>query len=390
MGEEQDQVGHVGARGTGYDQVAERAEERIRVVVVEELLGLQSEGARPCHGPSVDNRAGGLRVAVRAIRAAGEEHRGPALQEFGGRQREFLVAPSPASAADRDGRLSSGDDRDRSRGGIPSKSLRNHDRSRVTSLSFHRGGENVRGIAPSLRFLPRRLAGPSVLGHDHVVYGAGGRRGPNFAGLRGRPKNALHGRGHRIPQTVPLEDRLRPLTPPERRTRRRSPGPSRSIRRTAASPAWRLPWSGNGCDARTTSKPPGGEDGISWATRRPESGRRRRSAPFDMRIDAFPIARMWVERPASIGMRFPETERRSPSRCRASVTARSGSTLSRACWKIARAWRRRSRRTEGVAREDSAVRATVRTGSRSAPAGRAVLLSGRRRGGLGSLILEPE
>src|SRR5439155_14330516 len=43
--------------------------------------------------------------------------------------------------------------------------------------------------------------------------GAGGRRGPNFGGLRGRPKNALHGRGHRIPKTVPLENRLRALTP---------------------------------------------------------------------------------------------------------------------------------------------------------------------------------
>jgi len=85
MGEEQDQVGHVCARGTGYDQIAERAEERIRVVVVEELLGVQSEGARPSHRPSVDDRAGGLRVAVRAIRAAGEEDRGPAVQKFGGR-----------------------------------------------------------------------------------------------------------------------------------------------------------------------------------------------------------------------------------------------------------------------------------------------------------------
>src|SRR5439155_11368298 len=123
MSEEQDQVGHVCARGTGYDQIAERAEERIRVVVVEELLGVQPEGARPRHRPSVDDRAGGLRVAVRAIRAAGEDDRAPALQESGGRQREFLVAPSPTAAADRDGRLSSGDDRDRSRGGIPSKSL---------------------------------------------------------------------------------------------------------------------------------------------------------------------------------------------------------------------------------------------------------------------------
>src|SRR5439155_9733181 len=155
----------------------------------------------------------GLRVAVRAIRAAGEDDRTPALPESGGRQREFLVAPSPTAAADRDGRLSSGDDRDRSRGGIPSKSLRNHNRSHLASLSFHRGRKNVRGIALSLRFLPRRFAGPSVVGHDHVVDGAGGRRGPNFVGLRGRPKNALHGRGHRIPQTVPLEDRLRPLTP---------------------------------------------------------------------------------------------------------------------------------------------------------------------------------
>jgi len=182
----------------------------------------------------------------------------------------------------------------------------------------------------------------------------------------------------------------RALAPPERRTRRRSPGSSRSIKRIAASPAWRLPSSGNGCDARTTWKPLGGGDGISWATMRPESGRRRRSAPFDMPIDAFPIARMWVEPLESIGMRFPETARRSPSRCKASVTARSGSTLSRARWKIARASRRRSRRTEGVARVDSTVRATVRTGSRFAPAGRAVRLFGRRRGGLGSLILEPE
>ena len=154
MSEEQDQVGHVCARGTGYDQIAERAEERMRVVVVEEHLGVQSEGARPCHRRSVDDRPGGLRVAVRAIRPAGEEDRGPALQESGGRQRDFLVAPSLAAAADRDGRLPSGDDRHRSRGLIPSKSLRNHDRSNVTSLSFHRGRENVRGIAPSLRFLP--------------------------------------------------------------------------------------------------------------------------------------------------------------------------------------------------------------------------------------------
>src|SRR5207247_3385753 len=141
----------------GYDQIVERPEERVRVVVVEELLGVQPEGARPCHRPSVDDRAGGLRVAVRAIRAAGEEDRTPALQESGGRQREFLVAPSPAAAADRDGRLSSGDDRDRSRGGIPSKSLRNHDRSRLASLYLHRGSKHVRGIATSLRFLQRRL-----------------------------------------------------------------------------------------------------------------------------------------------------------------------------------------------------------------------------------------
>src|SRR5207249_7763301 len=108
---------------------------------------------------------------------------------------------------------SSGDDRHGSRGRIPSKSLRNHDRSNVTSLSFHRGRENVRGIAPSLRFLPGSLAGVSVVGHNHVVDGARGNRGPRFTGLRGRPKNALHGHGHRIPQTMPLENRLSALTP---------------------------------------------------------------------------------------------------------------------------------------------------------------------------------
>src|SRR5207244_323670 len=53
----------------------------------------------------------------------------------------------------------------------------------------------------------------SVVGHDHVVDGAGGNRGPSFTGLRGRPKKALHGHGHRIPQTVPLENRLRAFTP---------------------------------------------------------------------------------------------------------------------------------------------------------------------------------
>src|SRR5438034_6570554 len=99
MGEEQDQVGHVCARGTGYDQIAERAEERIRVVVVEELLGVQSEGARACHRLFVYDRARGLRVAVRPIRAVGEEDRGPALQESGGLRRNFLVAPSPAASA---------------------------------------------------------------------------------------------------------------------------------------------------------------------------------------------------------------------------------------------------------------------------------------------------
>src|SRR5207237_8009428 len=96
---------------------------------------------------------------------------------------------------------------------IPSKSLRNHDRSNVTSLSFHRGRENVRGIAPSLRLLTGSVAGLSVVGHDHVVDGTGGNRGPSFTGLRGRPKKALHGHGHRIPQTVPLENRLRAFTP---------------------------------------------------------------------------------------------------------------------------------------------------------------------------------
>src|SRR5436309_15933088 len=89
-------------------------------------------------------------------------------------------------------------------------------------------------------------------------------------------------------------------------------------------------------------------------------------------------------------MRFPETARRSSSTSRASATARAGSTLSTARRKIATASRRRSRITERVALEDSAVRGSARTGSRAAPAGRAVWLSGCRRGGLGSLILETE
>src|SRR5438034_9131892 len=72
------------------------------------------------------------------------------------------------------------------------------------------------------------------------------------------------------------------------------------------------------------------------------------------------------------------------------MTARSGSTLRTARWKIAMASRRSSRRTEGIAREDSACRVTARTESRLAPTDRAFRLSGRRRGALGSLILEPE
>src|SRR5256885_5832809 len=72
------------------------------------------------------------------------------------------------------------------------------------------------------------------------------------------------------------------------------------------------------------------------------------------------------------------------------MTARSGSTLRTARWKIAMASRRRSRRTEGIAREDSAFRVTVRTESRLAPTDRAVRRSGRRRGGLGSPTLEPD
>src|SRR5690606_22164052 len=94
-------VGDVGAGRAGDEAGAERLEESVRIVVVEEGAAVDAERAGASRGGGIDPRRGGVAGPVDAVGGGREEALAVHEVELQrDRERGFLVAPAAASAVD--------------------------------------------------------------------------------------------------------------------------------------------------------------------------------------------------------------------------------------------------------------------------------------------------
>src|SRR2546423_10174955 len=102
-------VVHVRACGSGDDELAERREETIAVVLGEHLLGLEAHGARARERVG---REDGARVVLAAVDAVGVARERPgallAGERDGEREQELRAAPAASLAANGDRGLAAG------------------------------------------------------------------------------------------------------------------------------------------------------------------------------------------------------------------------------------------------------------------------------------------
>src|SRR5512143_660170 len=112
-GETDRQVGDIGARWPGDDQVSQRLEERVGVVVLQMCAGVEPKGRGARDGGSVGVRTRGVGGSVDPVRSRGQDgHRSLAGQFHRRGEGELLVPPPLAAAAHAHRRLPAGDHHD--------------------------------------------------------------------------------------------------------------------------------------------------------------------------------------------------------------------------------------------------------------------------------------
>jgi len=105
-------VADVRAGRTGVDEIAQRVEKRVGIVVGQEAARRKAGGRGPVDRGRIGDRAGRVGRTVDAVGAGTGDDRGSAGggQELGGRQRKFLIAAPFALSGDANRRFAAGDD----------------------------------------------------------------------------------------------------------------------------------------------------------------------------------------------------------------------------------------------------------------------------------------